>query len=270
MNDLDRVRAKLAATAPNGEWEGPAYASTLGRRVVTYGDPLAFAVVYLDHHLRDKDGNMSLSEVHVEWAKTAQKWTTKATEPAADRDAFLAPRSMGKSTWWFLCFPLWGAAHKHVGFVAAFADSATQAESHLGTFKAELDRNVLLRADFPELCKPMTRPGSGSTVADNRGLMQMGNGFVFSARGVDAGNLGMKIGERRPDVIICDDLEPGESNYSAFQADKRLTTLIDDILPLNVFARVVLVGTTTMQGSITDQLREHSIAQDKRLRSGEA
>lgn len=231
------------------------------RRRVTERDPLMFALIYLRKHLRDPRGgtDITLSEVHLDWARLAATWANGTpTMPATDRDAFLAPRGLGKSTWWYLCFPMWSAAHRHVGFVAAFADTSTQAESHLSTFKSELDRNALIRNDYPELVEPMQRPGNGATVADNRGMMQTRSGFVFTARGVDSGNLGMKVGERRPDVIICDDLEPGESNYSGYQVGKRLGTLTDDILALNVFARVIIVGTTTMSGSVADQLREYA------------
>lgn len=250
--EVQRILAKLAEVDNDGL---PLYATTTGRMAATLNDPAAFAYVYLRKHITDSDGNITFSEVHLNWCKAARRWRKPVKKVGRERDAFIAPRSMGKSTWWFLILPLWGAAMRHVRFCAAFADSATQAESHLSTFKAELDRNVLLQTDFPALCQPMTRPRTGRAVADNQGLMQLSNGFVFTARGVDAGNLGMKVGDQRPDVIICDDLEPGESNYSAFQADKRRTTLLDDILPLNVAGRVVLVGTTTMAGSITDQLR---------------
>jgi hypothetical protein len=64
----------------------------------------------------------------------------------------------------------------------------------------------------------------------------------------------MKVGKRRPDTIILDDVEPGEEVYSSYQAGQRLIALTDSIMPLNVYARVVLCGTTTMVGSIVHQL----------------
>jgi predicted phage terminase large subunit-like protein len=274
VSDDPRVAAILAAFRRKLERKGAAKATALlvapvvgksaevaaeWRRTITRDDPLAFALLYMRHHLREKEPGaiVSLSEVHIAWADDAKAWRDGPAEPRSSRCAYLAPRSMGKSTWHFLILPLWAAAHGHSGFVAAFADTATQAEGHLETFRRELDANAMLREDYPELCR-RARMRSGSTVADNRGALQCANGFVFTARGADSGNLGMKVGDKRPDLIVCDDLEPGESNYSAGQAAKRLTTLLDDILPLNVFARVVLVGTTTMQGSIADQLREHA------------
>ena len=64
----------------------------------------------------------------------------------------------------------------------------------------------------------------------------------------------MKVGERRPDLIILDDVEPDGSNYSAGQVEKRLATIQNAILPLNEWARVCLVGTVTMEGSLVHQL----------------
>ena len=50
-------------------------------------------------------------------------------------------------------------------------------------------------------------------------------------------------------MIILDDIEPDASNYSVYQAEKRKSTLINAILPLNLNARVVWSGTVTMEGS---------------------
>lgn len=216
---------------------------------------MAFARIYLPHHLKSEEtgGEMTFSDVHRAWCEHARLWLLPLGEPMQHRDAFVAPRSMGKSTWWFLILPMWAAAFGHVKFAAAFADSASQAEAHLQTFKHELDTNAKLRADFPELVAPARRP-RGTQVADNRAMLYTASGFVFAARGIDSSSLGMKVGERRPDLLILDDIEPEGSNYNAEQAKKRLSTLTDAIFPLNVNARVVIVGTVTLPGSIIHQL----------------
>lgn len=252
-----RLRAAILAAsqlAEAAETLAPAEAEEL-RRLATADDPLLFAVVYLAKHLLGDDGNLSLSLVHEQWIDYARGWGGESG-PSEHRDAFVAPREMGKSTWHFLLLPMWAAAHGRIHFAAAFADSGAQAEGHLATFKAELDSNELLRRDFPKLCRPARRP-RGSNVSDNRSMLHTVSGFVFAARGIDSGTLGMKVGARRPDLIILDDVEPGESNYSEYQVEKRLGTLTDVVLPLNVRARVCLVGTVTMPGSIVHQLVEH-------------
>lgn len=228
------------------------------RRARTRDDPVLFALVYLSRHLADpQTGTVTLSDVHVAWAKTAHAWRMPATVPMSGRRAEVAPREMGKSTWWFLLLPMWAAAHGHVRFAAAFADTDTQAQTHLASFKTELDNNVLIRHDFPDLVHPKTR-GRGTVEADRVSLYHARSGFVFAAAGMDSSNLGMKVGDRRPDLLILDDIEPHEARYSSTLAAKRLNTLREAILPLNVYARVIIVGTVTMQGSIVHQIVQRS------------
>ena len=221
---------------------------------MTRDDPVLFALVYLRRHLVDPaSGRVTLSDVHLAWAETAKTWITPQREPFADRRAEVAPREMGKSTWWFLLLPMWAAAHGHARFAAAFADTDAQAQTHLATFKTELDGNRLIREDFPLLVEPKTR-GRGSVMADRVSLYHAASGFVFAAAGMDSSNLGMKVGDRRPDLIILDDIEPHEARYSGALAEKRLQTLREAILPLNIYAHVILVGTVTMQGSVVHQI----------------
>jgi phage terminase large subunit-like protein len=232
------------------------------RRRVTRDDPMLFALIYLGRHLTDAGtGRITLSVVHHAWAATAKRWTKRQTKPARSRRAEIAPREMGKTTWHFLLLPMWGAAHGHIGFAAAFADSSKQAETHLATFKSELDNNPLIRADFPELVEPKRR-ALGQVAADRVSLYHAKSGFVFAAAGADSRNLGLKVGDRRPDLIIVDDIEPHEEAYSARLAEKRLATLREAIFPLNVKAHVIIVGTVTMHGSIVHQIVKRRAGQD--------
>jgi hypothetical protein len=64
-------------------------------------------------------------------------------------------------------------------------------------------------------------------------------------------------------LIIFDDVEPDEAQYSAYQAAKRLGTIIDAVLPMNFEATVVFVGTVTMAGGITHQLVKVATSREK-------
>jgi hypothetical protein len=235
------------------DWKNPLIRE--GRIAETSYEPLLFALTYLPHHLKDdfENAEITLSEFHVELAEAAKSWAIPTRRPRADRDAYVCPRESGKTTWLFLILPLWAAAHGHKKFIAAFADSGTQAELHLLSFKRELDNNERLRADFPDLCTAARRPAGGNE-SDTKSLLVTKSGFVFGAKGIDAKALGMKLGHRRPDLLILDDIEPDESNYSDYQKGKRLATLQNAILPLNIRARVVIAGTVTMPGSIIHDL----------------
>lgn len=225
--------------------------SSVYRRAITKYDPLLFAIIYLRHHI-STDGKVSFADPHFQWAARARTWI-RPPGLKEDRHAYVAPRDTGKSTWWFLILPMWAAAHGHIKFAAAFAHSGTQSETHLHAFRSELAENHRLRGDFPDLCTPARKP-NGQTTADNIQMLRTDSGFAFAARGVDAANLGLKEKDTRPDLILLDDVEPDEASYSQYQMEKRRGTIIEAILPMNLRAHVVLVGTVTMPGSIVHQL----------------
>ena len=229
-----------------------------GRVELTKYDPMLFALLYLPHHLKNSTGELTLSEFHWDLAEYGKTWINKATEPKQGRDAFIAPRECGKSTWIFLILPMWAAAHGHIKFVAAFSDAASQAETHLMTFKNELETNEYLKADYPELCAPKLVNSTGRSLASNSWRIVQSNDFIFDANGIDTNSLGKKVFGQRPDLIILDDIEKGEKNYSEYQAGRQMNTVFDDIAPMNIYARMIIVGTTTMPNSMMDQFRKHS------------
>lgn len=226
-----------------------------GRYLAMKHDPLLFAFHYLPHHLKDKStgDDFTLSEFHQEIIEYGRSWSLP--DHQGQRNTFITARGGGKSTWLFIILPIWAGAFGHQRFVAAFSDSAAQAEMHLRSVKKEFNTNERLRADFPSLCTPRQRAGVSRDESYNNNEIIMQNDFVFFARGADTASLGMKVDSERPSLILLDDIEGGESNYSNVEMRKRLRTLTDDIFPLNVYADVAIVGTTTAPGSIIDQIK---------------
>jgi len=255
FDPLEYIKSKNLVWKDQSLLASPDPEGTLWRTAQTKLDPMLFALVYLRHHLRAPAtrNQITFCDAHLDWCREALGWVVPPTGPRENRDVYVAPRELGKSTWFFLVLPLWAAAHGHKRFIAAFADAGTQAEMHLSTFKNELENNTLLQRDFPDLCEPATRY-RGATQSDTKGLTIRKSGFVFGARGADSKTLGMKVGERRPDMLILDDIEPGEDQYSEYQVAGRLTTITDVIFPLSEYAQVVLAGTVTLPGSIVHQL----------------
>jgi predicted phage terminase large subunit-like protein len=225
------------------------------RRILTREDPLLWAWLYFRHHLSSPEtgGRISFSQFHLDLCESALQWARKDLGPAEVREAWVAPRGSGKSTWMFGILPAWALAHGHRRFIAAFADTGHQAQQHLASLKLEFDGNQRLREDFPELCTPGRRP-SGTNVADNQGLYVAQSGAVFQARGIDSSTLGAKFGTQRPDLLLHDDIEPDQSNYSLYQKAKRLASVTGAVFGMNPNAVVQFVGTTTMYGSIMHDL----------------
>lgn len=233
-----------------------------GRIELTKYNPMLFALIYMPHHLKNEAGEITLSEFHVAVSKYGLKWIKNLVEPKEIRDGFIAPRGIGKSTWLLTILPMWAAAHGHIKYLIAFSDSAAQAEGHLQTFKTELETNEYLNADFPDLCAPARSKSTGRFNAYSNDSIWMKSGFVFNAYGIDSNVQGKKAFTTRPDLIILDDIEKGEKNYSEYQAHRQRNTVFDDIAPMNMAAKMVFVGTTTMPNSIMDQFRKY--AEDER------
>jgi predicted phage terminase large subunit-like protein len=252
----------VEALRPDISDVAPLLRTPAGRRALTERDPLLFAYVYFPHHLKDAEGHMTVCDFHLDLLSYALSWAKPSGKRKENRACFIAPRQSGKSTWIFLILPMWAAAHGHRKFVAAFSDSEQQAMTHLYTFKQELETNDLLKTDFPGLCNVHKSNNNARAMMDNRNQTRRENNFIFMAKGADSAALGMKVGEVRPDVLLFDDIEPGESNYSDYEAKKRKETLLADLFPLNDWAVVTIVGTTTMPDSLIDQMRKVKLSQD--------
>jgi phage terminase large subunit-like protein len=242
----------------NFDWEritalshtGVRYSSDY-RRAIAATDPLVFALLYFIDHLQSPEtkGRVSLNDFHIEIADAAKAWIRQDFLPMELRECWVAPRGVGKSTWMFLILPVWAAAYGWRGFISMFADSGGQAQQHLDNIRLEFERNDLLRKDFPGLVNP--RPMKGG---DNKKEYLSKSGITITAHGIDASTLGAKSGNRRPDLLVFDDIEPHEAKYSAELVQKRLATIINGVFAMNPNAVVQIAGTTTMYGSIIHQL----------------
>ena len=231
------------------------------RRALTKANPLLFALLYLPHHLKNAQGEISFSRMHLEmyrWA--AATWHQKPGLYDC-RDAFICPRGAGKSSMLMCLLPVWASCHRFVHFIAGYSDSEGTIKNHHATFKTELRENELLREDFPwmRLDKAATdameaEGQAAGDVTDTAMMLKTIGGFIFAVKSISSNSLGLKVGSRRPDLIALDDVERQGGDYSPKQAEKRRLAIVGGILgqakPLG--ARVVLVGTNLMIGSIID------------------
>lgn len=237
------------------------------RRTVTKHDPLLFAAIYMPHKLYDAASqtvaDISLCTFHTDVIEYAKSWAKPLDSANRHHDAFMSPRMCGKSTWIFHILPIWAGAHAHKRYIIAFSNSDTQAKNWLMNFKQEIKTNSLIAEDFPEFVDEKRIGNNARAMLDNRNMTQRANNFVFQVAGADNAVLGANREGVRPDVILFDDIEPDESNYSAHEARKRLNTVLTSHFYLNMFAVKVFVGTTTMPDSIMDQIRKVGEFKDK-------
>ena len=243
--DVDEYLGRL-----DPEW----LSSSAGRRELTRDDPLLWSLVYTPHLLRNHDGEITFSDVHLGIYRDAIE-LTKPAGPEGTRRAYVAPRGSGKSTTLFVITTLW-LATQHPQFISAFSSSAQQSIDHLKAVRGELSGSGILQEDFSDACSPALK-ANGTPIADSDSMLFMKNGFCFTARGIDSEVLGLVDPlNRRPAVLWLDDIEKaeGSTGYSIYQAQQRLKTITDGVLPMNDRAHVRLVGTVTILGGILHDL----------------
>ena len=160
------------------------------------------------------------------------------TEDTALRLAVLvAFRGSGKSTLMSLSYPIWaviGAQQKK--FVLIVSQTQSQARLHLSNIKKELETNQLLNKDIGPFEEVSDEWGATSIVLSN-----------FSARiaiaSTEQSIRGIRYGQYRPDLVICDDVEDLNSAKTKESRDKTFQWLNGEILPIGDEAtKFIVVG----------------------------
>lgn len=128
------------------------------------------------------------------------------------KEALAAPRGNAKSTLSTLILPLWCIAGARKKFIVIISDTTEQAEEFLDGIKSELEVNERLIEDFPEAC------GLGRTWKAAKLITE--NGVAVRCWGKRKRLRGARHGNRRPDLVICDDLEDDENINSPEQREK--------------------------------------------------
>ncbi|MCH8851373.1 MAG: phage terminase large subunit [Planctomycetes bacterium] len=154
---------------------------------------------------------LPFSSMHCELIELLEK----ATRRRRAHLAFAAPRGHAKSTLVTLAYVLWCILYGKEKFVLIFSETQDQAVQLLKHVKDELQTNLLLLADFPEVCRP--RGAKPRPWRDNR--IQLGNGAMIAAYGACQNPRGTRHGPDRPGLIIADDLE--EHQQALFEEQRR-------------------------------------------------
>ncbi len=261
-------RPKLRA--PQGAWNewfrkeiaplrSPAvFTSPEYRRRVTRNSLLRFMLVYLASsppaaasHLMLQGSNpplITFNPMQLAYCRAAKRWM----QPVGWREAWIAPRGAGKSTYAFLGGPLWALAHGHRSYFMAFSHTSDMALDQLANLRAELTDNDLLLQDYPHL-RPARRRGA----SDTRRLVVRG-GATVAASGLGSNTLGKKSGADRPDMITLDDIEPLEVALPEKEKAKIETTINSAVIDMAAdYAAIGLFGTTTGYDSVVHRIAEH-------------
>jgi len=139
--------------------------------------------------------------------------------------AIAAPRRHAKSTAITHAYVLACVLFGIKDFVLLVSDTESQASGFLVDLKAELEGNDTLRKKFG--VKTLLKDTETNIVV----LMQSGRKFRIQAKGSEQKVRGIKWMNKRPDLIVCDDLENDEIVMSPERREKFRKWFMNALIP---------------------------------------
>lgn len=161
-----------------------------------------FAAYYFPHYCQRK-----FSRFHHHLFQTFPRIINA---PKGRRLVEAAPRGNAKSSDSSLILPIWCIAFKKKEFIVLLSDSSSQTNDLLGAIRMELETNERLREDFGDLVGEIWKNDDIVTK----------NGVRVLALGARKKIRGRRFKNKRPDLIIGDDLENDENTQSPEQRRK--------------------------------------------------
>lgn len=118
------------------------------------------------------------------------------------KHAIAAPRGSAKSSVISCILPIWCACYSKNKYMLLVSDTASQAEDFLLDIKMELENNLLLARDFPQVT------GKGFIWRSDEIITK--NYVRIKVFGTGSKIRGRKMGADRPSLVIIDDMENSE------------------------------------------------------------
>lgn len=163
--------------------------------------------------------------------------------------AISAPRGHAKSTALTLSYALSAALFRDSKFIIILSDTEGQSSNFLGDIKSQLIENEDIHALF----------GKAKFVKDSEtniiAIMPDGHQFRIMAKGAGQRLRGLKWRNKRPDLILVDDLEDDEAVESKERRNKLYRWFTNAVMPcLSDDGRIRVAGTILHMDSVLEKL----------------
>ena len=175
----------------------------------------------------------------------------KLVEENKNNLAIAAFRGSGKSTIVSTAAVIWSMIGlKEKRFIVLISNTARQSEILMANIKAVLESNDILKNDLGPFEETAEEWNISSLVFKDYDTKIMAISVNESVRGIRYKN-------KRPDLIVCDDVETLDSVKTEDNRDKLTTWFDRDIAPLgDESTNLIMVGTIMTQGSLMHTLKE--------------
>lgn len=190
---------------------------------------------------KDFDGAVKSPACHEEWWELFCSNDTKV--------AVAAPRRHAKTTAVTQTCALAAVLFRQRSYVLIVSDTITQAIQFLGELKQQLAENEQLRSLFK--IKGFTKDSEDDFIC----VCEDGHKFRMAAKGAEQKLRGLKWDTKRPDLIICDDLENDEIVMNKERRAKFKRWFYAALIPsMAKHGKIMYVGTILHNDSLLESL----------------
>lgn len=163
----------------------------------------------------------------------------------------VAFRGSGKSTIMTLSYPIWSViGGQNKKFVLIVSQTQNQARLHLANIRRELEDNNLLKADIGPFKEVNDEWGVNSIVISNYNAR-------ISAVSTEQSIRGIRHGQYRPDLIICDDIEDLQSVKTRDGRERTFSWFNGEIAPVgDKTTKIIVVGNLLHEDSLIMKLKK--------------
>jgi predicted phage terminase large subunit-like protein len=204
---------------------------------------LFFAMTYFGHYFLLKPASFHLELYEL---------LLLATRARGERIAIAAPRSTSKSVIVSLIYVIWCICYQKEQYIVLLSDTREQAIALLAHVKNELENNILILKDFPEISEA---GGAPKPPRWNQAEIVTRNGVMVSALGAGQKLRGRRNKQDRPSLIIADDIENDTNTQNPDTRAKLMDWFTKAILKAgNGNTNVIVVGTIQHYDSLLAKL----------------
>lgn len=198
-----------------------------------------FFSIYLNHYIK-----YPFAPFHHEMFQLTEDISTRLS-------VIVAFRGSAKSTLMTLSYVIWsilGIQQKK--FVLILSQTQSQAKMHMANIKHELENNELLNADIGPFQEISDEWGSNSIVLSNFGAR-------ITIASTEQSIRGLRHGEHRPDLVICDDVEDLQSVKTREGRNKTFQWLTGEVLPIgDQQTKILIIGNLLHEDSLLMRLKD--------------
>lgn len=224
-------------------------------------DMLFFAYEYFSEEANpENEGNLIPEGVTLDDAPEFHHELTDimnvlSNEERNKRVAWSAPRGHAKSAYLSNVLPVHQVVFDLRKYILILSETDNASKKFVEWIANELKFNTKLRRDFGDVLSP-----DGSNTRDNQEAFLTHTGTLVEATSIGKQLRGKRNGARRPDLVICDDLESSKNTNTKELIEKNIDWFDKVVIPIGDPDRTAFVymGTTVVANGLLQHVQRKS------------